>query len=154
MRVRTLIVMLLALLMLAAPAHADWRWAPPHLRKQHVTYSCDTMKCIHQTYVKAKHRYAQRVARYDHKRQTEWNHWAHLYIPTCTWFGESGQGPQYSRIRYTTPNSQGSGAYGKYQLMPSTYATDDKYGDWSPLDQEIAGHREYAKHGTSPWENC
>lgn len=154
MRIRTLIVLLLVSFTMTPSAHADWRWAKPHLRKQKVTYSCDTMKCIRHTYIKAKHRYKQRVARYNRNRQREWNHWAHLYIPTCTWYGESGEGPEYAPVRYVTPNSTGSGAYGKYQMMSSTYHSDAKYHDWSPLDQEIAGHREYAKHGTSPWTNC
>lgn len=141
-------------LLIAAPASADWRWAPPHFRAHKVTYSCATYKCIRHTYLKEKHRYRSKVASYNQRRLSEWRHWTQLYIPTCTWYGESGYGPKYSRIRYTMPNQGGSGAYGKFQMMPSTYHSDAKYHDWSPLDQEIAGRREYWKHGTSPWQNC
>lgn len=148
-----LLTLLLALLSVS-PASADWRWAAPKLKKQTVTYSCDTMKCIRDTYVKAKHRFNKRVARYDKRRLQEWKHWAHLYIPSCTWYGESGTGPQFARYRYTLPNSQGSGAYGKFQFMPGTYHNFAKYHDWSPLDQEIAGHRTYAALGTGPWQAC
>lgn len=138
----------------AQPASADWRWAHPHLRKQTVTYHCDSMKCLRQTYIKAKHRYQKRVARYDKRRLQEWKHWTRLYIPQCTWYGESGTSAQFARIRYTIPNAQGSGAYGKYQFMSGTYHTYAKYHDWTPLDQEIAGHRAYWDQGTEPWANC
>lgn len=148
------VLVLLITLLSPATASADWRWAPPHLRKQTVTYSCDTLKCIRGTYIKEKHRYVKRVARYNRRRLHEWNYWAHLYIPTCTWYGESGTSSQFSPVRYTMSNFGGSGAYGKYQMMASTYFSDAKYFDWSPLDQEIAGHREYWKHGTGPWSNC
>jgi|tagenome__1003787_1003787.scaffolds.fasta_scaffold20734203_2 hypothetical protein len=133
---------------------ADWRWAKPHLKKQTVTYHCASLKCIYKAYRTAVHRYKQRVARYNENRRQEWNHWAHLYIPTCTWYGESGTGPEFAPVRYVTPNEGGSGAYGKYQMMPGTYHSRAKYHDWSPLDQEIAGHREYAANGTGPWTNC
>jgi hypothetical protein len=149
-----LLVVFLVLLVGASPAAADWRWAQPHLRKQTVTYHCDSMKCIRQTYLKEKRRYHRRIKRYNTRRLHEWNRWAHLYIPACTWYGESGTGPQFSPVRYTMPNSTGSGAYGKYQMMSGTYHSRAKYHDWSPLDQEIAGHREYWAHGTSPWTNC
>jgi hypothetical protein len=151
---RLVIGLLSFTLLSAAPASADWRWAKPHLRKQTVTYHCDSMKCIRQTYLKEKHRYHKRVERYDQRRLQEWNHWSHLYIPTCTWYGESGTSAEFAPVRYTMPNSGGSGAYGKYQMMSGTYHDVAKYHDWSPLDQEIAGHREYWKNGTSPWSNC
>jgi len=152
---KRLVIALLSFTLVApASAGADWRWAKPHLRKQTVTYHCDSLKCLRRTYNKAVHRYKKRVARYDRKRLQEWNHWAKLYIPTCTWYGESGTGPEFSPIRYVTPNSGGSGAYGKYQMMPGTYHNRAKYHDWSPLDQEIAGHREYQANGTGPWTNC
>jgi hypothetical protein len=146
------LILLLFTLVAAAPASADWRWAPP--KKQTVTYRCNSLKCFKHTYYKAVHRYKKRVARLDKKRQREWNHWAKLYIPTCTWYGESGTGPQFAPYRYTLPNSGGSGAYGKYQMMPGTYHSRAKYHDWTPLDQEIAGHREYYANGTGPWSNC
>lgn len=133
---------------------ADWRWAKPDLRKQTVKYSCSTMKCIRQTYVKEKRRLKQRVARHDQRRLREWKRWTRLYIPTCTWYGESGTGPEYSPVRYTMPNAGGSGAYGKFQFMPGTYHNRAKYHDWSALDQEIAARREFWANGTAPWTNC
>lgn len=143
-----------ALLVEASPTSADWRWAPPHLRRQTVVYHCDSLPCIRHTYLKEKRRYHRRVERYNQRRLHEWNHWTHLYIPTCTWYGESGTGPEFARIRYVMPNSMGSGAYGKYQFISATYHDVAKYHDWSPLDQEIAGHREFWKNGTGPWTNC
>lgn len=95
----------------------------------------------------AKERKARRLRR-------EWRYWTRQYIPTCTWWGESGPGPQFARWRYSVMNTQGSGARGKYQMMPGTYAAFAKYGDWSPLDQEIAAHRLYRAQGTSPWAAC
>ena len=67
---------------------------------------------------------------------------------------ESGVGPQFASFRYFVWNTSGSGARGKYQMMPGTYASRAKYGDWSPLDQEIAGRREFFANGTGPWEAC
>src|SRR4051812_38823222 len=135
-------------------AEADWRWAKPQLKEQTVKYSCSTMKCIKHTYIREKHRYQHRVERYNQRRLREWQHWTTVFIPSCTWYGESGTGPEFARYRYTLPNSAGSGAYGKYQMMSGTYHSQAKYHDWSALDQEIAGHREYQAHGTSPWEAC
>lgn len=135
-------------------AHADWRWAPPELKKQKVVFSCSTMECIKQAYKQAKRKHHLRVKRHNARRLKEWKQWSRLYIPTCTWYGESGPGPQFARFRYTVPNSSGSGAFGKYQMMPGTYHSRAKYHDWSPLDQEIAGHREFHANGTSPWEAC
>lgn len=148
-----LLTLLFALLSVS-PASADWRWAAPTLKKQKVTYHCDSLKCLRQTYIKEKHRFNKRVARYNKRRLQEWKHWTRMYIPACTWYGESGTGPQFSPVRYTMPNSTGSGAFGKFQFMPGTYHTFAKYHDWSPLDQEIAGHRTYLSQGTSPWANC
>jgi hypothetical protein len=147
-------VIMLMLFIWSASASADWRWATPKLKKQTVTYHCNSMKCIHDSYVKAKKRYKKRIARIDQRRLQEWKHWTKLYIPQCTWYGESGTSAQFSPIRYTIPNSGGSGAYGKYQMMPGTYHNRAKYHDWSPLDQEIAGHKEYFANGTAPWSNC
>lgn len=151
---RFVLVLLLFTFLGASSASADWRWAAPKLKPHKVTYSCDSMKCLRHTYLKEKHRYKRKVARYNRVRLQEWKHWATSFIPNCTWYGESGRSAQFSPIRYTMPNSTGSGAYGKYQMMSGTYHSDAKYHDWSPLDQEIAGHREYAKHGTGPWQNC
>lgn len=155
MKFWTIILILFTLATIVAPASAaDWRWAPPHLLPHKVTYSCATYKCIRHTYLKEKHRLRHKIERYNKRRLKEWNHWVHLFIPACTWYGESGTAAKFARIRYTMPNSTGSGAYGKYQMMPGTYHSNAKYHDWSPLDQEIAGHREYWRHGTSPWANC
>jgi len=151
---RLTLFLLLFTLLLSPSASADWRWTKPRLSQQTVTYHCDTLKCIRKTYIREKQRYLRRVARYDKQRQREWHYWVHQYIPTCTWYGESGTGPEFSPVRYVTPNAQGSGAYGKYQMMSGTYHNRAKYHDWSPLDQEIAGHKEYWAHGTAPWTNC
>lgn len=136
------------------PASADWRWAPPVLKKQTVAYHCNTFKCIRKTYLSQRHRLKHRIAKYNARRLAEWKRWISTPIADCTWYGESGSGPQFARYRYTTPNSAGSGAYGKYQMMPGTYSAYAKYGDWSPLDQEIAGHKLYQAQGTSPWSAC
>ena len=96
------------------------------------------------------------------KRRRQWRYWTRQPIAQCTWLGESGpprpghgKGLQeFARWRYTVPNSQGSGAYGKYQMMPGTYAAFAKYHDWSRLDQEIAAHRLYRAQGTAPWSAC
>ena len=141
-------------LVLAENSKADWRWAPPNLEKRKVVFYCNTTQCITRTYRRALRRHRLRVRRYNQRRLHEWNNWANLYIPDCTWYGESGFGPKFARYRYFMPNATGSGAYGKYQFMPNTYHSQAKYHDWSPLDQEIAGHREYWAHGTAPWANC
>lgn len=151
---RLIFLALLFALLGAQPAAADWRWPAPKLKKQKIAYSCDSMECIEKAFAKEKKRFKKRVARYDKRRLQEWKHWSGLYIPQCTWYGESGQGPQFAPYRYRVPNSGGSGAYGKYQMMPGTYFSRAKYGDWSPLDQEIAGHREFYANGTQPWANC
>jgi hypothetical protein len=147
-------IAMLALFIWSASASADWRWAAPKLKPQTIHYSCSTMECITQAFAKEKKRYKKRVVRYDKRRLQEWKHWSRLYIPQCTWYGESGTSSQFARVRYTMPNSGGSGAYGKYQMMPGTYFSRAKYGDWSPLDQEIAGHRLFWDQRTSPWTNC
>ena len=151
---RLILIAVMLSLFIPASASADWRWAPPTFKKREVTYSCATMKCIRETYLREKTRYKKKVARYNKRRLAEWKRWTARYIPDCTWYGESGYGPKYARYRYTMPNSQGSGAYGKFQFMPNTYHSVAKYHDWSPLDQEIAARREYWKNGTSPWTNC
>jgi len=113
-----------------------------------------TIECIKQSYRKALKRHKLRIQRYNHKRLQEWTHWTRLFIPSCTWYGESGTGPEYAPYRYTMANSGGSGAYGKFQMMSGTYHNRAKYHDWSALDQEIAARREYWANGTSPWSNC
>lgn len=131
----------------------DWRWAP--YQKEHkVTYKYDSLKDLRKAYLKEKKKFKHRAARYNKRRLREWNRWSKTYIPSCTWYGESGTGPEFASYRYTLPNSTDSGAYGKYQMMPGTYHNRAKYHDWSALDQEIAGHREYQANGVSPWTNC
>lgn len=149
------LILLLFTFLWVPPAFAsDWRWAKPNLRKQTVKYSCDSLKCIRQTYLKEKRRFKKRVALHDKRRLREWKHWTRLYIPQCTWYGESGTGPEYSPARYVMWNSSGSGARGKFQFMPGTYHNRAKYHDWSALDQEIAARREFWANGTAPWTNC
>jgi hypothetical protein len=149
------LLLLLFALMSAVPASAaDWRWAEPKLKKQTITYKCDTMQCINKAFAKEKARYKKRMARVHKLRLKEWKHWTGMYIPQCTWYGESGTSAEYSPVRYTMPNSTGSGAYGKFQMMPGTYHNRAKYHDWSALDQEIAARREYWANGTQPWSNC
>jgi hypothetical protein len=149
----TLLVICSALVM-PASATADWRWAPPTLEKKKVVFNCATTQCIKKSYKKALKRHKLRITHYNHRRLREWTHWTRLFIPACTWYGESGTGPEYAPYRYTTPNAGGSGAYGKFQMMPGTYHNRAKYHDWSALDQEIAARREYWANGTSPWTNC
>lgn len=95
---------------------------------------------------------AIRADRRAHRRT--FRHWSRQYIPSCTWYGESGPGPQFARWRYSVPNSSGSGAYGKYQMMPGTYSAFARFHDWSRADQERAAHLLYLAQGTSPWEAC
>lgn len=135
-------------------ANADWRWAKPHFKTKKVAVFCDTSQCVKHAHIRARSQRRAKVARYNHRKRQEWNHWTSLYIPDCIWYGESGVGPEYARYRYTLPNSGGSGAYGKFQFMSGTYFNNAKYGDWSPLDQEIAARREYWRHGSTPWSNC
>jgi hypothetical protein len=138
----------------AASASADWRWAPPHFKEHEVTYKYTDLHSLRQIYLRERARLKRKIKLHDQRRLKEWKHWSRLYIPNCTWYGESGASPQFAQVRYTIPNAQGSGAYGKYQMMPGTYFAFAKYGDWSPLDQEIAGHRLFWDQGTSPWTNC
>jgi len=154
--VKRLALLLLLLFTFTCPtsAMADWRWAPPKFEKEKVTYRYSSLKELRKSYLREKRHFKRRVARYDKRRQQEWNRWTKTYIPSCTWYGESGTGPEFASYRYTLPNSEGSGAYGKYQMMSGTYHSQAKYHDWSPLDQEIAGHREYQAHGTAPWSAC
>lgn len=88
--------------------------------------------------------------------------WSRQYVPFCTWLGESGQPrrgqgtglQQFARWRYTVPNASGSGAYGKYQMMPGTYHAFARFHDWSRADQELAAHLLYRAQSSSPWQAC
>jgi hypothetical protein len=133
---------------------ADWRWANPKFKIKKIKPVCDSAQCRKAARIQARQTHKARVKYYHAKKLAEWKTWTRLHIPHCTWYGESGTGPEYSKIRYTMPNSTGSGAYGKFQFMASTYHNVAKYKDWSPLDQEIAARREYWARGTAPWTNC
>jgi hypothetical protein len=149
-----LTLVLFAVFLPIASAHADWRWKTPHFKIKKVKPVCSFHICHVLARTQARAYRRARIKHFNARRLAEWRTWTKIPIATCTWYGESGTGPQFARYRYTMPNSTGSGAYGKYQMMPRTYSVNAKYGDWSPLDQEIAGHREYWKHGTQPWSNC
>lgn len=136
-------------------AAADWRWTTPKLKVEHKTKPyCDSWQCHKRARQINKIRLRLKVARFNLRKEREWRKWTTRPIADCTWYGESGYGPEYDPKRYTMPNKGGSGAYGKFQFMPATYRANAKYFDWSALDQEIAARREYWKHGTSPWSNC
>lgn len=151
---RFIFVLLLFTLLLASPAQGDWRWAKPHFKQHRVVSSCDTLQCIKSAHIRTRSQKLRKITKYNHFRNRQWTHWTSLYIPDCTWYGESGVGPEYARYRYTMPNQSGSGALGKFQFMSGTYHSNAKFHDWSALDQEIAARREYWKHGTQPWSNC
>lgn len=67
-------------------------------------------------------------------------------LPSCTWEPESGG--DYNAV------NPSSGARGKYQIMPSTYAAYGGDGSWSPADQERVAQKIYAATGGSAWTNC
>jgi hypothetical protein len=67
-------------------------------------------------------------------------------LPACTWQPESGG--DYNAV------NPSSGARGKYQIMPETYAANGGDGSWSPADQERVAQRIYAATGGSAWTNC
>lgn len=148
------IFMMLVVFAPVSSASADWRWAEPKFKLERVKPVCKFKFCKTLARAQAKANLKVRVKAYNKKKLKEWRKWTRLYIPACTWYGESGEGPEYARYRYTTPNSEGSDAFGKFQFMPGTYFANAKYGDWSPLDQEIAARREFWKHGIQPWTNC
>lgn len=151
---KSVIVTLLCFFVLSTPAYADWRWATPEVKKPKPRFFCHTHECHKVAKHVARVKYRLKVARTHYAKIREWTRWTHRYIPACTWYGESGTGPKYARYRYVMPNFTGSGAYGKFQMMPGTYHSQAKYHDWSALDQEIAARREYWAHGTIPWANC
>lgn len=154
-RIALIVLMLATFIVLPAGiAHADWRWKTPHFKLKKVKPVCGQQVCRALARAQAKSNRKARIAHFNARKRAEWHTWTHIPIPRCTWYGESGYGPEFARYRYTMPNSTGSGALGKYQFMGDTYISSGKYDDWSPLDQEIAARREYWKHGTGPWTNC
>lgn len=158
MRKLVMFIAVLSSVWVVSSASADWRWAPPKLKAQTATYHCNTFKCIHHTYLSQRKRLKHRIDKYNAHRRAEWKRWVSMPIANCTWGGESSPpgdfSGQFARYRYYVHNSAGSDAYGKYQMMPQTYAYYAKYGNWSPLDQEIAAHKLYADQGTGPWSSC
>jgi hypothetical protein len=157
-----LLLLLFTFTCTSSASAADWRWGRYDTQhkitikvgKNKVTRTYSSLKELKQIYLKERKKFKRREARYDKRRLREWKHWTNLFIPDCTWYGESGTGPEYDPARYTMPNSGGSGAFGKFQFMPGTYHNRAKYHDWSALDQEIAARREYWANGTAPWEAC
>lgn len=119
---------------------------------------CHTKQCVKRVKIHKTHPMCNTYkcqARVDRKRRArEWRYWTRLYIPRCTWYGESGPGAEFAKWRYSVMNTGGSGARGKFQFMPGTYHAFAKYHDWSPLDQEIAARRLFSAQGTSPWSAC
>lgn len=155
MRRLVLVTLLFTLLLGTSSASADWRWADPDIKQPNAhIFSCKTTACKHKAKRIAKIKLKLKKLQYHYKKEREWHRWITRYIPDCTWLGESGPGPPYARFRYTLPNSLGSDAFGKFQMMPGTYHSRAKYHDWSPLDQEIASRKEFRINGTGPWEGC
>lgn len=141
--------------LISAPAsQADWRWADPKIKVKKVKPVCTSLECRKAARIQTREVHKAKVKYYHARKRAEWKSWTRLHIPNCTWYGESGTGPEYAKHRYVMPNSTGSGAYGKFQFMTTTYHNVAKYHDWSPLDQEIAARREYWARGTGPWTNC
>lgn len=67
-------------------------------------------------------------------------------LPDCTWRPESGGS-------YTAYNAS-SGAYGKYQVIPSTWAAHCSDLGRGPAGQERCAARVYAAQGAGAWVNC
>jgi len=149
--------LLLVFLFLTAPsASADWRWLPPKVKRVKMGIVCQENhpQCVKAAKQRMRMRYQQRIKKYHKQKLKEWKYWTSKYIPTCTWLGESGPGPEFAKFRYSIMNRGGSGARGKFQFMTRTYHAVAKYHDWSPLDQEISVRRLYWLKGTQPWSAC
>jgi hypothetical protein len=67
-------------------------------------------------------------------------------LPDCTWRPESGGS-------YTAVNGS-SGAYGKYQIIPSTWAAHCSDLGRDPAGQERCAARVYEAQGAGAWVNC
>lgn len=70
-------------------------------------------------------------------------------LPACTWEHESGG--DYGAL------NPSSGAGGKYQIIPSTWAAYGGTGSphtASPAEQEAVARKLYAAEGARPWVNC
>jgi hypothetical protein len=67
-------------------------------------------------------------------------------LPDCTWRPESGG--SYSAY------NQSSGAYGKYQVIPSTWAAHCAGLDRGPAGQEQCAARVWQAQGAGAWVGC
>jgi hypothetical protein len=70
-------------------------------------------------------------------------------LPTCTWLPESGG-------NWNAVNSS-SGAGGRYQIMPSTWAANGGIGvpqDASPAEQTRVAENILRSQGSGAWANC
>jgi hypothetical protein len=67
-------------------------------------------------------------------------------LPECTWRPESGG--DYGAV------NPSSGAYGKYQIIPSTWAAHCSGLDRGPAGQERCAARVYAAQGAGAWVGC
>lgn len=67
-------------------------------------------------------------------------------LPSCTWQPESGG-------NYNAYNPS-SGAYGKYQVIPSTWQAHCSDLGRDPAGQEECAARVYAAQGSGAWVNC
>jgi hypothetical protein len=67
-------------------------------------------------------------------------------LPECTWKPESGGS-------YTAYNAA-SGAYGRYQIIPSTWAAHCSDLGRDPAGQERCAVRVYKAQGAGAWVNC
>jgi len=67
-------------------------------------------------------------------------------LPDCTWRPESGG--DYGAVNPT------SGAFGKYQIIPSTWAAHCSDLSHSPTGQEECAVRVYEAQGSGAWVNC
>lgn len=67
-------------------------------------------------------------------------------LPSCTWAPESGG--NYGAV------NPSSGAYGKYQVIPSTWAAHCSDLGRDPSGQEECAARIWAAQGSGAWVNC
>lgn len=114
------------------------------------------VRCQHSARSKRIVRFHLRRYKAAHAIRVRWAYFKSHPMPYCTWGHESGEGvPEWPpSARYTTPNSQGSGAYGKYQIMPSIWVANGGGASWAPLEQERVARNLYAARGTQPWSGC
>lgn len=102
--------------------------------------------------------------RRSHRIGLRWAHYRAHPMPACTWLYESGEGagPEWPPSpRYRVPNSTGSSASGKFQILDSTWiAYGGTYRGYRspaaspPLEQEKVARRVYAGQGIGAWAAC